>query len=527
MYLGQIAELPVGFDGLTGSKNQALLLPAELVKAENLDYSAGTLQKEGGATKYNSTALTGAPAILGGWDWHPTEGVQRMIVLTDAGDLLRDDGAATFPTTLASGLSTAAHGFVPVFTEGGREAAAANRKLFLFTGRNAVQVIDGDAAVATALSSPPADWTGSSQPTFGFAHAGRMTGGGNSTDPHRWYLSAPTDHEDFTTAPLQFAIFPGEGEKLIGGFSFGSLAVLFKAPKGIYVVNTAAIDPADWIVSRVTDATGLLSPLGMTLVDSDLIYLDQGANFQALSSINTYADVASRNLGQMALMAEFFRTTCSFAGLADMRAIYYSAKREAHFTVRQAGSSQNDARLVVDFNRPDRPRWRYSPRDTVRSLWLRTDINGIERPMAGDDAGHVWHLDQATRSKDGAGYGSTFQTAPTDFSTLDPKFGTIRKAGDFLEGVFEPTGNWDLDVDIIWDGRVTQTVHFNQGSDGAALGAFELGTDALGGEQVINRRRRIVGTGRRFAMAGRMSGAGQNFSVAKFYLGFRPLDERE
>ena len=102
-YLGQIAEIPIGFDGLTGSKNASQILPGELVRAQSVEYAAGTLQKEGGAAKYNSTAITGAPAVIGGWDWHPAEGLQRMIVVTSAGAMLRDDGAATFPTQVAGG----------------------------------------------------------------------------------------------------------------------------------------------------------------------------------------------------------------------------------------------------------------------------------------------------------------------------------------------------------------------------------------------------------------------------------------
>jgi hypothetical protein len=522
--LGQVAEIPIGFDGLTGSKNASQVLPGELTRAQSVEYPAGTLQKEGGATKYNSTAIAGAPAVIGGWDWHPSEGIQRMIVLTSAGALLRDDGAATFPTTLTSGLTVA--DVVPVFVEGGTEAAANARKLFLFTGVNPVQVLAGDGATTAALATPPADWAAAAQPTFGFMHAGRLTGGGNSSDPHRWYLSSPTNHEDFTTTPLQFAIFPGEGEKLVAGWSFGALAVLWKAPRGIYVVNTADPDSDNWTVSRLTDATGLLSPLGFTIIDTDLLYLDQGANFQLLSAVDTFTDVTSRNLGQQALMAEFFRTTLHYGGLEDCRAIWYSAKRQALFSVRQLGSSQNDAKLIVDFNRPDRPRWHYSPRDVVRALWLRRDINGIPRPMAGDASGFVWHLDQMTRSKDGAGYEGAFTSAQLDFSTTDPKFGTIRKAGDFLELVVEPKGNWDLAVDVLWDGAVKQTLQFNMGVTGATLGTFILDTDRLADEQVLNKKRRIVGSGRRFAIAGRNSGAGEDFSIARFFLHFRPQDER-
>jgi len=524
-YTGLIAEIPIGVDGLTGTKNPSQAKPTELMVAQNLTFEAGTIQKEGGATKYNSTAITGTPAVIGGWDWFPSEGVQRMVVVTSDGRCLKDDGSGAFGTTLKSGLTVS--DVVPVFVEGGLEAAGANRKLFLFTKKNQVQVLAADGATMADLATPPADWSGGSFPAFGFVHEGRLTGGGNSNDPHRWYYSMASNHENFTgSGSGSLSVFPGEGERLAGGVSFKGLAILWKAPRGVYAVDTSDTTIANWRVTRLTDAAGMLSPLGFALVDDDIIFMDQSGNFQALSAVQQFGDIASRNLGQLAQMAEFFRSTLSAAGLSDLRAIYYGAKRQLHVSVRQAGSSQNDARLVVDVNRPDRPRWHYSPRDVVRSLWLKKDTNGIPRPMAGDNAGVVWALDQTERSKAGAGYEGKFQSAQMDMSPLDVKFATIMKYGDFLELVVEPKGNWNLTVDTYWDGALQETLQFNMGTTGATLGSFVLDTDKLAEDQVLNRKKRITGGGRRFSLVGRNSGAGEDFSVARFYLHFRPGDER-
>jgi len=48
----------------------------------------------------------------------------------------------------------------------------------------------------------------------------------------------------------------------------------------------------------------------------------------------------------------------------------------------------------------------------------------------------------------------------------------------------------------------------------------------LAGDQVLNKKRRITGGGRRISLQGRNSGDGQDFSVSKFYLHFRVSDER-
>jgi hypothetical protein len=65
------------------------------------------------------------------------------------------------------------------------------------------------------------------------------------------------------------------------------------------------------------------------------------------------------------------------------------------------------------------------------------------------------------------------------------------------------------------------------GSTGATLGSFVLGTDKLGADAVVNRKRRIAGSGRRFSVAFRNSGAGEDFAIGRVYLHAKVGDERE
>src|SRR3972149_3409053 len=96
-YAGHIIELPVGSDGLTGTKNLSQAKPQQLLQATNLTYENGTLQKEGGTALYSAGAIisTGT-SILAGVDWNPSEGVQRQIIVAGAGGGLRATGRVTF-----------------------------------------------------------------------------------------------------------------------------------------------------------------------------------------------------------------------------------------------------------------------------------------------------------------------------------------------------------------------------------------------------------------------------------------------
>jgi hypothetical protein len=270
----------------------------------------------------------------------------------------------------------------------------------------------------------------------------------------------------------------------------------------------------------------MVSPLGPIVLDDDVLFPDEASNLQLLSAVQAFGDVVSRNLSQIADMDQFTRDNVALSRVGSIQGIYYAAKREAHYAMCGIGSTVNNARLVVDFNRMDLPRFRWSDRDTPVSMWMKRDAYGVSRPMYGDNAGFVWKLDQEDKSKDGAGYTAEFQIPWLDFSHLDPKLGTVRKAGEFLEITMEPKGNWTLNADIYWDGNFQETVTFNMGTDGAALGTFTLDTDRLAGQQVLNKKKRITGSGRRFSCVFRNAGAGQDFSVAKAYLHFHTMDER-
>lgn len=517
-YTGEIAEIIVGTQGLNGSKNVATLDPRALIQATNLTYEDGTMRKEGGATKYNSTVLSGAPKILGGWDWFPVAGTQRMIVLADDGKLYKDSGDGSFGTTLKSSLTVTNAN--PVFVEGGKEAAANNRKLFMFSAANVVQVLSADGATTSDISTPPSDWSSANQPTFGLIHEALLWGGGNPNDPHRLYYSLVTNHEDVAGGGT-LAIYPGDGERLVGAVSFKGLIICWKFPKGIFIVDTSDSDKSKWRVTKHTGQIGGVSALGAVVVDDDILFIDPGGNFHFLSATNEFGDVKGQSLSTAHEFGTFMRENVNLANLDQCRSVWYDAKREAHFCVAASGTT-NNRRVVVDLNRPDLARFRWSDRDTCTAAWLKQDGDNIPRLTLGDDIGFVWNLDTDNRAKDGSGYNAVFQTPHNDLSTLDPSLAALDKNWEFLELIINPKGNWNLAVDIVVDGAVKQTVNFTMGTTGSTLGSFVLGTDKLAGAEVLNVKHDLrVGSGKRISLVGRQSGSGQDFSVAKFLIYFK------
>lgn len=135
----QRVPIPLGPDGLWGSRNYATTPVTCLIDANNVDYYGGIITKEPGALQFSTatTILATTDTIRNGIDWWPTASSQEPVIVAASGALRRDAGSGTFTTTMASGLvfgSTTP----PMFVEGGKESAARNRKLFLFTGQQQV-----------------------------------------------------------------------------------------------------------------------------------------------------------------------------------------------------------------------------------------------------------------------------------------------------------------------------------------------------------------------------------------------------
>lgn len=531
-YAGTTLTLPLGTEGLTGSESLTILRPTQLVEARNVRFQDGLVQKENGSDKYNSAAISGAPTIVAGWDWWPTATVQRMIVLTDDNELLRDTGDGLFGTTLATGVNVAN---VPFFVEGGKEASANNRKLFFFNGNQAPRVLSGDGVTVGNLATPAADWTGTDQPGFGAIHVGRLWAAGNANDPYRVYYSNPADHEDFTGAGSgSISVYPGEGEYLTAIVPYkianNDILLAFKYPRGVYLIDTSDVTVTNWRVSRITDAVGLLAIQGWALIGNDdaLVWIDPNGHFRAATSLQEFGNVRSNDLGHASTIAPFIRQATDLGRMDKARLVYYAHKNEVHVCLTSPLQTVHDRRLMIDFN-GETPRFQMSDHDINESIWLRKDSDNIQRLMIGDDAGFVWELDQPNKNQDGLPFEASVRTTDTDFAFADPSFATRRKNGQFLEMIFERTDAVStVLVDVFWDFVYHETLIFTTRANGAPFGTFTLDVDKLGPIDAGNRSKvRLHGGGRRFAMRPYVNEIDGDFRMAGARISFTLGAERE
>lgn len=531
-YRGVTARLPVGSQGFTGTRNPSQAGPGHFTLVDGAELDGGIIRKEGGAQKVNAVALGAGAVIVSGINWSPTAGIRHDVVFLSTGAVLQDTGAGTFPTTMVSGLTNVREPPPYPLTAGG-EAVGGSRKLFLFSAPNQVQVAVGAAATMGAIGAPAADWTAGAFPTFGIQHGARVFAGGNASDPHRIYYSTITDHGNFTGAGSgTLSIYPGEGERLVGGLSFRGALILWKYPFGIYIVNTSDLTPANWTITRMTRAVGTLNQHTIVQIENDVLYMDHVGNVHLLSATQEFGDMNTSDLSKVAALEPFIRTEINRQAIRRTVGAWYAAKKQAWFTLPRTGVTDNNLRLIIGFEQQPTqegaaaPRFFMSRRDVAVSLWMRPDADVIPRPTVGDASGFVWRLDDISRNKAGVAYQISFETASTDLSFLDDGLATRMKGGQFLELSSEPRGDWDLTVNVFWDDVLTDTLQYSMGGSGAVLGAFILDTDILGSDVVASERKRLTGSGRRIKLAAVNGGLDQDVSIAEFHLSFNVMDER-
>ena len=469
--------------------------------------------------------------VLAGINWSPVASITKDYVFLEGGFVLADSGAGTFNQVLVQGLRSVEEP-PPYFCPGGGEVVGNTRKLFMFSANNQVQYTDADSGVMQAITAAPSDWT-NSFPITGCYHSFRMWGAGNANDPHRLYYSKPDDHRDFTGGTV--AVFPGEGETIIGMYSFRGALIIWKYPTGIYTLDTQDAVPANWKLIKLTDAVGSVSPHAIAQIENDVVFLDRHLDVHLLSTINELGDVNTSNISRAADLSPFIKDNIALSRSRRCNALWYPFKKQVWFGMSTLGADYNDIRLVLSFEGVNvgqqqglPARFFMSRRDAMAAVWLRPDpVTFIPKPVAAAPTGFIYLLDTDTRDKVGTPYQIRFVTSQVDFAYIDPAIATRQKNGQFLELTSEPRGDWDLIVDTYWDGKYTDTIFFDMGGLGGVLGAFTLGVDQLGAQSITSRRRRLVGSGRRLRLACRNDGLGQDVVLSEFWAQFTVGDERD
>lgn len=520
-YKGSTCNLLMGNGGLHTDDPQNKTPPTDLITALNIQFYNGLIEKMAGSTAFNSTPLSSG--VAGIFDWWPDDLTQRLIAGCKNGKIYRYRlGGLPATEVLPSDTSPATLTLDSqmFFVSGGHEVTSNPRKLFIFS-QSAPQVIDGDGTTRRAMSAPALDWTGPNQPTFGAIHRSRQIVFGNRNNPHTAYLSAATNHEDFTSInSVTIPCFSGDAERLMSGVVYKGAFFAIKYPFGVYQLIDADPDANNWYFNKINAELGATSAHAIASIINDVFIANTNGSISSATSTLNFGNLRTGEVLYLLRNENYMREETKQASLANRHCVYYSDKKMFMATYQSAGGIQNDRILCIDMNDQNAFKTSWSTKDQPNCLAMRKDNLGVSRPMYGAEDGTIYLMDRSDRKVGSADYNFEFQTPHMDMGHLDPRVADTNKFFEFLEVDFEASGDFILYIDVLINGRLMKTMEFPQ-SGSSNLDSFILDQNQTDSDMSRALRKTVGLSGRRISLRGYGQAIGENVRIAAFNLYFR------
>lgn len=527
-YSGASVTIPCGMGGLITDEAQNKIPVTNIIEAKNISFVNGVIEKQPGSKKWNPSFPLPA-GVVSAIDWWPTDYQQRLIALCSNGRVYKQNNgySAAVEVTAQTGSPTTlvpdaqAHILVA-----GQELPTRDKKIIIFSGNDSPQVIVGDGLTRRNITKPAVEWTGTNHPTFGIVHRGRVFVMGQRSQGSLCYASKRDDHEAFTNEPsdtdlaYSFNVFPGEGERLIGGYVYKGRLFVAKYPKGVYYLVDQDSDPDNWYFAKLNENFGIASAHSMIEAKDDVLMASSSGSINVASAAFQLGDIKASDLLSNLRNERYMRENTNQGSYPYRWSVYHEDTKIAYFTYRSPTGVQNDRMLVIDLSH-EAPKVMWSTKDQANCLFLQKDIYGVRRPVYGANDGHIYRMEQPDRDVGGStAYEAKFQTPHMNLG--DPS----EKLFEFLELEFEPSGNWNVTAKIIIDGVPTETITFPV-YYGAVLDRFILDKDRLEGRVPRSIRKPIHGKGRNISIEISNSGLRENFSISAMTVYYRKAGQAQ
>jgi hypothetical protein len=571
MYKGQAILIPMGEGGLQSDSPQSRIAPTQLIEARNVTLVNGYCEKHPGSRAWNqrNPNTSAINKISSGvqtfCEYFPNATTQRIIVLSRDGLLYKYNSRyelvqLTPQTGAPSVLGIPANDAHIVVA--GNEVRSGFRKVFVFSGGSQVQVIDQDENTYRNIKNPAVDWA-ASYPKFGLVYRSRLWCFGNENAADFLYASEEANQENFSkfsspsaaTDPQFFDVGSGEGFGITGLFVFKNRLFICKSPSGLYQLNDEDSNPANWYITKVNADFGLSNSHGIAQVFDDVFIFNTQGSVTSVAAAFQFGDIESADVFNKLGVERYFRQNTTGFGTQQAYGLYYPDKKQVYFSVRTQSSGVQDGIIVMDiFGKSAQVT--FTDKDRPSCLGLISDIAGISRPAYGSFDGNIYEMDCDNTWVQSQSYNQEYvemgywepgytdidfaptsynfvaQTPHMDFAFADPIVSMKTKRWDFLEVTFQPTGNWNVDVDVYVDSEYRETISYNllrdrPLSEAVGLPGFILDTDRLDGDFPKSIRKPLHGQGRTISFKLRSNGLSENIKIQSLTVYFRVADERQ
>lgn len=540
-YDGQSIILPLGQVGLFTDAPQSLIPNSGLIRANNVTYYNNVIQKDFGSRRWNSTALPGSIVRAKSVFVDSQSQQQRTFCLCSDGNLYKFSNYFTStlvqPTISTDPVTLNYQGHSSI-GQAGNEITGNPKKTFILNGHDSPQVISGDSNVRHSITKPAADWTGTYQPFGGIIHRGQLYMFGNGNNPHSIYASNASDHEDFQTigSTNVYNIYPGEYDGLVCAAVFRGRLFVLKYPLGVYYLVDDDPSTNNWYFTKQSDDFGACSPQSAAIVQDDLIIANNYGSLSSMKAALVFGDLLQKDIFYQTYNYRFAEQEVR-PDITQGRSMVYFSKRKQLFTTFQSNLGSNNDRInVIDYkDQNNAPKVSWTNKDQANCLFTMRNNVGVASPFYSSSDGYIYEMgsqdrwvgdvSDVTQQK---AYMMDAQTPHMDFGqgnvyspgTGNALLGSQMKTFDFLELEYEPTGDWNVYVDVFIDGVNRETVLFNLGAR-SNLSEMPLNSSPADGLAGFFRRQQIHGQGRTISLRFYNSGLGQDVRLVRAIIYYR------
>ena len=405
----------------------------------------------------------------------------------------------------------------------------------VFTEASTNMSVDGSGTMGTTTAGVddqmPSDWTGSNYPKQMIAH-----GRGNSlrnwamgcpSTPKTIYVTADGTPKDFSDANvLTFHIETGDGFGVVGGIDFGNRLILFSRTKS-FVINDDDTNTDNWGYTESQWEGGAAHHRLIVRTPNDIVCMMENGEIYSVTAAENYGDYRAASLTRPSFMHEWIKTYIDLSYIDDFHAIYDPILRAVKIFMVRIGETEVDTCLTYFIDRPPDKAWVILGNENFESGYsalcaavVRQSV-GVWKIYTGSYNGQIWKLGEVNRNDNSEAYVARIKTPDMSFDNVreTKRYDNLRVVS-VSEGSCSATMTWWVDGTLI----DSENLDFAEG--GGLLGSFVLGTDALGGPNVLEVSTKLGLLGKRIQVEAKSSTANEDFFLSQFLVDFKPLGKQ-
>ena len=465
-YKGETYLISLKDGGINASVNKIIATPGQMTTdSKNLSLK-GARKKRGGTYKVNAVAVSGAPQIMGIFDYKKPAGTQFIVFATNDGKLWKDSTNSIKP-----GLAVNKYVNMEQYLE----------KVFFCNGVDLPQYWDGATATTTGMSLIPTDWAGTNYPKQFIRHgrgaSSRLWAIGCPTTPYTVYASE-NGTMDMTDAKVTtIDIDTGDGYGIVGANKFKDQLYCF-GRRQAYLIDDADTSVTNWGYSKAAWAGGVAHWRLIVETPNDMVCMDEDGEIYSVMAAQEYGDYKAASLTKEADMHDWIKANLNLSLISKFHAVYDTELRAVKFFVVRRTQTDVDTCLVYFIDRPPQDAWmiydnlNYISGYRASCAAVVNTSGNVFKVYTGDYIGFIWQLEYSEKSDNNNAFYAGFKTPPLGLEnnrsrkrfdqawiSLEAEAIDIYEDNVYIAGVLNDS-NMTLSLDWWVDGvaKTTQTV---------------------------------------------------------------------